>query len=277
MASEVRGLGIDAVLLEPGAVSSDGPAGAPSYVDPDGACGPPAADVAGLRREPMTVDGEPQRHHAGGGGRRRRAVRVGAAADSGREFGAGTARGRLTVPARSRSSMIVAMTDDDRIGPPLTGGERDTLRAWLDYHRATLARKCAGLSDEQLRERSMTPSTLTLLGLVRHLAEVERTWFRRVFEDHTIPLVWSDTMNFQAAYDPDGCTGARAFTAWEAEVTHARAIEQASESLDRIGYQPRWEQEVSLRYVMTHVLLEYARHNGHADLIREGVDGVVGA
>lgn len=173
--------------------------------------------------------------------------------------------------------MITGMDDDDRIGPPLTGSERDTLRAWLDYHRATLARKGAGLTDEQLRERSMPPSTLTLLGLVRHMAEVERTWFRRVFEDPGIPLVWSDTMNFQSAYEAEGSSRAEAFPAWEAEVARARAIEAASDSLERVGFQPRWEQEVSLRYVMTHVLLEYARHNGHADLLREGVDGVVGA
>ncbi|WP_305784665.1 DinB family protein [Symbioplanes lichenis] len=169
------------------------------------------------------------------------------------------------------------MTTDDRIGPPLTGGERETLRAFLDYHRATLALKCAGLTDGQLREQSSPPSTLSLLGLVRHLAEVERTWFRRVFEDHDIPLVWSDEMNFQAAYDASGSTRAEAFAAWEAEVAHARRIEQAADSLDAVGYQPRWEQEVSLRMVMVHVLLEYGRHNGHADFLREGIDGVTGA
>ncbi|WP_306204432.1 DinB family protein [Actinoplanes sp. RD1] len=169
------------------------------------------------------------------------------------------------------------MTTDDRIGPPLTGTERETLRAFLDYHRATLALKCAGLTDEQLRERSSPPSTLTLLGLVRHLAEVERTWFRRVFEDHDIPLVWSDEMDFQAAYDATGATRAEAFTAWEAEVAHARRIERAAASLDVAGYQPRWEKEVSLRMVMVHVLLEYGRHNGHADFLREGIDGVTGA
>jgi uncharacterized damage-inducible protein DinB len=169
------------------------------------------------------------------------------------------------------------MTTDDRIGPPLTGGERDTLRGFLDYHRATLAMKCAGLTDDQLREQSSPPSTLTLLGLVRHLAEVERTWFRRVFEDHDIPLVWSDEMNFQAAYDASGSSRAEAFTAWEAEVAHSRRIEAAASSLDAVGYQPRWEKEVSLRMVLVHVLLEYGRHNGHADFLREGIDGVTGA
>ncbi|MEO3765724.1 DinB family protein [Streptomyces sp. B8F3] len=169
------------------------------------------------------------------------------------------------------------MTGDNRVGPPRSGSERDTLRAYLDYHRATLAMKCAGLSDEELRRRSMPPSTLSLLGLVRHMAEVERAWFRRVFEDHDVPMVWSDRIDFQAAYDASGSTRAEAFGAWEAEVAHSRRIERAAASLDRTGYQPRWEGEVSLRMVMVHVLLEYGRHNGHADFLREGIDGTVGA
>lgn len=123
----------------------------------------------------------------------------------------------------------------------------------------------------------MPPSTLTLLGLVRHMAEVERAWFRRVFDDHEAPMVWSDKVDFQAAYDAGNSTRAEAFAAWEAEVAHSRAVEAAVESLDSPGYQPRWEEEVSLRMVMLHVLLEYGRHNGHADFLREGVDGVVGA
>ncbi|MEU9700747.1 DinB family protein [Streptomyces sp. NPDC047981] len=169
------------------------------------------------------------------------------------------------------------MSADPRVPPPRSGDERETLRAFLDYHRATLARKCEGLDDEQLRERSMPPSTLTLLGLVRHMAEVERAWFRRVFEDAEAPMVWSDRVDFQAAYDASRSTRAEAFAAWEAEVEHSRRIEQAADSLDRAGYQPRWGEEVSLRMVMVHVLLEYGRHNGHADFLREGVDGTVGA
>ncbi|MDH6144620.1 putative damage-inducible protein DinB [Kitasatospora sp. GP30] len=169
------------------------------------------------------------------------------------------------------------MIDDNRIGPPHFAPERDMLRAFLDLHRATLALKCQGLTDEQLREHSMPPSTLTLLGLVRHMAEVERAWFRRVFDDHEAPMVWSDKVDFQAAYDAGNSTRAEAFAAWEAEVAHSRAVEAAVESLDSPGYQPRWEEEVSLRMVMLHVLLEYGRHNGHADFLREGVDGVVGA
>ncbi|WP_327174156.1 DinB family protein [Streptomyces sp. NBC_01335] len=169
------------------------------------------------------------------------------------------------------------MTGDNRTGPPSSGSERDTLRAFLDYHRATLAMKCEGLTDEELRQQSMPPSTLSLLGLVRHMAEVERAWFRRVFEDNDAPMVWSDTIDFQAAYDASTSTRAEAFAAWDAEVENSRRIEREAESLDRAGYQPRWSEEVSLRMVMTHVLLEYGRHNGHADLLREGVDGTVGA
>lgn len=169
------------------------------------------------------------------------------------------------------------MADDQRTAPPRSGGERDTLRAFLDYHRATLAMKCEGLTDEELRQQSMPPSTLSLLGLVRHMAEVERAWFRRVFEDNDAPMVWSDTVDFQAAYDARLSTRGEAFAVWEAEVANSRRIEGEAGSLDRVGRQPRWGEEVSLRMVMVHVLLEYGRHNGHADFLREGVDGTVGA
>ncbi|MFJ1808154.1 MULTISPECIES: DinB family protein [unclassified Streptomyces] len=169
------------------------------------------------------------------------------------------------------------MTTDDRTGPPSLGSERDTLRAFLDFHRATLAMKCEGLTDEELRRQSMPPSTLSLLGLVRHMAEVERAWFRRVFEDNDAPMVWSDRIDFQAAYDASASTRAEAFSAWEAEVENSRRVEREAESLDQAGYQPRWDEKVSLRMVMVHVLLEYGRHNGHADFLREGVDGTVGA
>ncbi|MEU7037698.1 DinB family protein [Streptomyces sp. NPDC046237] len=169
------------------------------------------------------------------------------------------------------------MTTDPRISPPHFGSERETLRAFLDYQRATLAMKCEGLDDEQLKDTSMPPSTLSLLGLVRHMAEVERAWFRRVFEDGEAPMVWSDRIDFQAAYDASRSTRAEAFAAWEAEVETSRRIEREAASLELAGHQPRWGEDVSLRMVMVHVLLEYGRHNGHADFLREGVDGTVGA
>jgi uncharacterized damage-inducible protein DinB len=169
------------------------------------------------------------------------------------------------------------VTSDNRIGPPSFGTEREMLRGFLDYHRATLAMKCDGLSDVELRQQSMPPSTLSLLGLVRHMAEVERTWFRRVFEDNDAPMVWSKEIDFQAAYDASASTRAEAFAAWEEEAENSRRIEREAESLDLAGHQPRWDEDVSLRMVMVHVLLEYGRHNGHADFLREGVDGTVGA
>lgn len=154
--------------------------------------------------------------------------------------------------------------------------ERETLRGFLEFHRATLAMKCDGLSDEDLRRQSMPPSTLSLLGLVRHMAEVERNWFRRVMAAEDIPLVWSDSFDFQAAYDAREATRAEAFAAWEAEVAHARRIEAEAESLDVTAHAARWGTDVSLRTVMQHMILEYGRHNGHADLLREGIDGTVG-
>ncbi len=150
------------------------------------------------------------------------------------------------------------------------------LRAFLEFHRATLAMKCDGLTDDQLRQQSMPPSTLSLLGLVRHMAEVERVWFRRTINAEDIGLVWSDQGDFQVAYDASGSTRLEAFTAWQAEVERSRRIELAAESLDVIAYQPRWDGNVSLRMVMQHMIHEYARHSGHADFLREGIDGVVG-
>ena len=167
---------------------------------------------------------------------------------------------------------------DDRVGPPLRGDERETLRAFLDYHRATLAMKCAGLSDEQLRASTSPPSTLSLLGLVRHMAEVERTWFRRVMNAEDVAMVWSDEPNdFQRAYDATGSTRAEAFAAWEAEVEVSRRVEREAASLEVTAHQARWGEDVSLRLVMVHMIQEYARHNGHADLLREALDGTVGA
>jgi hypothetical protein len=165
----------------------------------------------------------------------------------------------------------------ERPDVPLIADEREMLRRFLDYHRATLAWKCDGLTDEQLRERAMPPSTLTLLGLVRHMCEVERTWFRKVMAGEDLTLVWSPDNDYQVAYDATGATRSEAFAAWQAEVEHSRRIEAGASSLDVVAHHARWGQDVSLRFAMLHLIHEYARHNGHADLIREGVDGVTGA
>lgn len=164
----------------------------------------------------------------------------------------------------------------ERVSPPAIAGERETLRAFLDYHRATLAMKCDDLTDEDLRRRSMPPSTLSLLGLVRHMAEVERHWFRRIVNGEDIPHVWSDSGDFQAAYDATAATRSEAFAAWQTEIDHSRRIEQSAKSLDEAVYVPRWGEKVSIRLIMQHMIHEYARHSGHADLLREAIDGTVG-
>jgi uncharacterized damage-inducible protein DinB len=164
----------------------------------------------------------------------------------------------------------------ERPDPPSTGDERVMMRVFLDFHRATLEMKCEGLSDEDLRRQSCGPSTLSLLGLVRHMAEVERRWFREILGGEDLPRVWSDTGDFQAAYDASGATRAAAFDAWRTEVGHARRLEALAESLDVEVYVDNWGENVSLRMIMLHMMHEYARHNGHADLLREGIDGVTG-
>lgn len=164
----------------------------------------------------------------------------------------------------------------ERVSPPLRGTEREMLRAFLDFLRGTLAMKCDGLSDDELRHRSMPPSTLSLLGLVRHMAEVERNWFRRVINGEDVPLVWSPDGDYQVAYDASTATRAEAFAAWQTEIEHARRIERAAESLDVSGRHHKTGDEVSMRLVMLHLIHEYARHSGHADLLREGIDGTVG-
>ena len=166
---------------------------------------------------------------------------------------------------------------DGRTDVPRAGArEREMLRAYLDFHRDTLAATCAGLSDDELRSRSVAPSALSLLGLVRHMAEVERAWFRRVIDGEDVPLVWGRDWDFQAAYDASRSTRAEAFEAWQAEVAQARRIEAAADSLDVTGLDRRSGDEYSLRRVLLHLIQEYARHNGHADLIRERIDGATG-
>ncbi len=164
----------------------------------------------------------------------------------------------------------------ERNDPPLDGDERTTLTTFLDWHRATLAVKCEGLTDEQLRLRSAAPSTLSLLGLVRHMAEVERTWFRRVMSREDIGLVYSDSGDFQAAYDAADASVAEAFANWQAEIEHARVVTGSFEDLEAKGFWPKWQVEVTLRWVLVHMVEEYARHNGHADFLREAIDGVTG-
>jgi hypothetical protein len=164
----------------------------------------------------------------------------------------------------------------ERVDPPYLAGERAMLENWLEWHRATLLRKCAGLTDEQLKQRSAEPSSLTLLGLVRHMSEVERMWFRYVLarDADVPPLYYSDDNPDGDFDDVDGADAAADFAAYRAEVDLVRAIARDTDSLDAVGL--RRGEEVSLRWIYVHMIEEYARHNGHADLLRERIDGVTG-
>jgi uncharacterized damage-inducible protein DinB len=169
------------------------------------------------------------------------------------------------------------MTTTERATPPLQADERATLEGWLDFYRATLIGKCEGLSDEQLRTASAPPSPLTLLGLVQHMAEVERNWFRRVLLGEAAPPI------YDPAADPNGPDGGfdladdasfhTARTTWAAEVAAGRA-NCAGRGLDETS--PFMGGQVTLRWIYNHMIGEYARHAGHADLLRERIDGATG-
>lgn len=161
--------------------------------------------------------------------------------------------------------------------PPLNADERTTLAGWLDFYRATLAAKCDGLDDDRLRLASVPPSEMTLLGLVQHAAEVERNWFRRVLTGEQVAPI------FGPREHPEGHDGGFELSAessyrvasqiWHDEIEHARA-NCAARALDDTS--PFLCGEVSLRWIYLHMIAEYARHCGHADLIRERIDGATG-
>ena len=169
------------------------------------------------------------------------------------------------------------MKEEDRTEPPQVGDDRATLTGFLDFHRDTLEWKCAGLTPEQLRERAVPPSSMSLLGLVRHLAEVERGWFQRgVAGETVVPLYYSDDDPDGDFDNVDGATQAdvdEAFATWRAAVARAREIIAAASLDDTFT---RRDGEISVRWVLVHMIEEYARHNGHADLLRERIDGATG-
>lgn len=170
---------------------------------------------------------------------------------------------------------MTAMTTTERPEPPRTADERTSLEGWLDFHRATLALKCEGLDDKQLREASAPPSELTLLGLVRHMAEVERSWFRRVFAHEATPPIWYSDQDPDGEFHiADGDTAESAFALWRDEITKAREA-AAGHSLEEVVTRPD-RGDYNLRWIYLHMIEEYARHNGHADLIRERIDGATG-
>src|SRR2546423_605732 len=146
--------------------------------------------------------------------------------------------------------------------------EREGLVAWVEFHRATLLWKCQGLTDEQLRERSVQPSSMSLIGLVRHCTEVERNWFQRVLQQQQIEGIYYSDDDPDGEFDNvDEANIEEDFAIFRETCDVSRRATEAAASLDVTGV--RRGQPVSLRWILTHVIEEYARHNGHADLLRE--------
>lgn len=173
--------------------------------------------------------------------------------------------------------MFLDPAADPREGGPRLGDERSTLNEFLRGQRLTLQVKCDGLDAGQLARRAVEPSTMSLLGLVRHMAEVERTWFRRRFAKQDVPK------RYQTEADPDGdFNGAvadpavveEAWSAWREEIVFADQFTR-DHDLGFVGADSEGE-PVSLRELLVHLIEEYARHNGHADLLRERIDGRIG-
>ena len=177
-----------------------------------------------------------------------------------------------------RTDMFIEPENDPREGGPTLGDEKATLVEFLRCQRLTLELKCAGLDAEQMARRSVEPSTMSLLGLLRHMAEVERAWFKRRMSGQEVPR------RYQSEADPDGDFNgavpdpgvvAEAWTAWREEVAFAEAFLAAATDLGTT-YDMPGHGLLSMREVLVHMVEEYARHNGHADLLRERIDGRIG-
>jgi hypothetical protein len=165
---------------------------------------------------------------------------------------------------------------DARPEIPRLADERATLVAYLDWHRATFELKCRGIAELQLSVRSVPPSSMSLHGLLRHLSGVERWWFQQQFVRADLPMLfYSDDDPDQDFETLDGDID-RAFAIWHAECARSREIVAAAGSLDDTGRALADDSEFSLRWLMVRMIAEYARHNGHADLLRERIDGTVG-
>jgi uncharacterized damage-inducible protein DinB len=180
--------------------------------------------------------------------------------------------------ATVRADLWVDAELDPRDSGIQVADERSALLEYLRAYRITFEMKCADLDAEQLARRSVPPSTMSLLGMIRHLADVERHWFRRVMAgEDAPPLYWRegvDDLDWSGAVaDPD--VVAAAWTAWRDEVAYAERFVDESGDLGRVGHM-RDGRSLQLREVLLHLVEEYARHCGHADLLRERIDGRVG-
>ncbi len=161
-----------------------------------------------------------------------------------------------------------------------TGGERELLVSFLEFYRTVLIRKAEGITDDEGRSANAAPSILTLTGLIRHLAEVESGWFRCwLLGEEASPLYYDEADPDRDLHPTEGDTIEAALTALRAEITVARAAVEAAPTLDTIAKgrsdrRPGWQP--NLRWILIHMIEEYARHCGHADLLRERIDGATG-
>ena len=180
--------------------------------------------------------------------------------------------------------MFIDLGDDPREDGPRLGDERATLFETLRCARLTLEMKCAGLDAEAMARRSVEPSTMSLLGLVRHLAEMERATFRVMMAGAQVPRLFCSDTDRDGDFDgavPDPHVVAEAWDAWRAEVEFATRFAADAPSLDVTGDDPLNQHgsgggAMSLREALVGMIYEYARHMGHADLLRERIDGRIG-
>ncbi len=167
----------------------------------------------------------------------------------------------------------------DRVEPGTVADERSSLEQWLDYHRDTLLWKCSGLSAEQLRTRAVPASSLSLLGLVRHMTEVERGWFRKHAAGEEIGYLYCSDADPDGDFDNvDEADAAADVETFRQEVAASRKA-AAGLSLDKIvecQRHPHRHPQRDVRWIFQHMIEEYARHNGHADILRECIDGRTG-
>lgn len=164
----------------------------------------------------------------------------------------------------------------ERVRPPLVADEATMLAAWLDWHRETLVHRAFGVDPARMSEPTAAPSTLSLLGLVRHMADNERYWFREVVAGEQVEQYGAPEhdpgADFLGAH-PDG-PGADV-AEWRRAVAESRTV-MVDRSMDDLTEKVFPKGRMSVRWVVVHMIEEYARHNGHADLLRERLDGVVG-
>lgn len=170
--------------------------------------------------------------------------------------------------------MFVPPEDDPRADGGWDNDERSVLCGFLADRRLTLQMKCAGLDAEQMARQSVPPSDLSLLGLVRHLASVEHHWFRRVIGGEDVPALYvapdGRDLAFEVVASDDAVS--EAWATWRREAAYAEELLRRHEDVGALGQ----GEPVPLREVLVHVIREYSQHLGHADLIRERIDGRVG-